>query len=266
MKKLAFLFTALLTTQVLASGSFGVRGGGNTCVEHFINYGKAIHGNVTNLDYDREKFLDKVKTAEIVEVQTEMVLWENNQYIAMNEPSANRIYLSQKWCRESRLPFQNNKTALIAFHEILGLSEPGRDKNYEISSKIYQSSDLSEEEFYNLAMTDGLDRKIIQSDTYTYARPSESYPHRAVLQLSENNYMLAASIDCSSSFAKGADGNYVMVPPLLVILGHKAEYKFAYTKTCEDLLDFLKFRNFQNVKVAFLVGTTSSTIYEVITK
>lgn len=266
MKKLTFLFIALLTTQVFASGSFGVRGGGNTCVEHFINYGKVIHANVNNLNYDKEKFLDKVKNAEIVEVQTEMVFWEGNQYIAMNEPTANRIYLSQKWCRESRLPFQDNKTALIAFHEFLGLSEPGRDKNYEISSKIYQSSDLSEEEFYNLAMTDGLDRKIIQSDTYFYARPSEGYPHRAILQLSENNYLLAASIDCSTSFAKGPDGNYVMVPPLMVMLGHKAEYKFAYTKTCEDLLDFLKFRNFQNVKVAFLVGTTSSTIYEVITK
>lgn len=266
MNKLAFLFIALLTNQTFASGSFGVRGGGNTCVEHFINYGKAIHANATALDYNKEKLLEKVKMAEIVEVQTEMVLWEGNQYIAMNEPAANRIYLSQRWCRESRQPFQSNKTALIAFHELLGLSEPGRDKNYEISGKLYQSSGLSEEEFYNLAMTEGRDRNIVQSDTYTYARASENYPHRAILQLNESSFVLAASIDCSTSFAKGADGNYVMLPPLMVILGHKAEYKFAYTKMCEDLLDFLKFRNFQNVKVAFLVGTTTSTIYDVIAK
>lgn len=266
MNNLIFLVIALLTNQTFASGSFGVRGGGNTCVEHFINYGKAIHANAISLDFDKTKFLEKVQTAEIVEAQTEMILWEGNQYIAMNEPAANRIYLSQKWCRESRQPFQNNKTALIAMHEILGLSEPGRDKNYEISSRLYQSSGLTEEEFYNLAMTEGRDRRVIQSDTYTYARPSEYYPHRIALQISENNYLLAAYVDCSTSLAKSADGTNVMIPPLMVIVGHKVEYKFAYAKMCDDLLNFLNFRSFQNVKIAFLVGTTSSTIYEVITK
>ena len=252
--KLVFLFTILMTGQLWASGSFGVRGGGNTCVEHFINYGKIIHQNVTDLDFNKDNFLEKVKTAEIVEVQTEMVLWEGNQYIAMNEPAANRIYLSQKWCRDARIPFAEHKTALIVFHEFLGLSETGRDSNYEISSQLYQSSGLSEEEFYNLTLTDGRDRMIIQSETYTAARPHESNPQRAYIQISEGQFTMAAALDCANN------------EPLMVILGHHVEYKFAYPNLCQDVLDFLKFRNYQNFKIAFRIGTTSSTIYDVIMK
>lgn len=258
--QLVFLFTLLVSSQLWASGSFGVRGGGNTCVEHFISYGKIIHAYATDLDYNRDNFLEKVKTAEIVEVQTDMVLWEGNQYIAMNEPAANRIYLSQKWCREARLPFEDNKTALIAFHEFLGLSEPGRDSNYEISSKLYQSSGLSEEEFYNLALTEGRDRMLLQSETYTVARPHELYPLRAYIQIGEGQTTMAAVLDCSQ------ESHGVKAEPLMVILGHHAEYKFAYPKMCQDVLDFLKFRNYQNFKMAFRIGTTSSTIYDVIMK
>lgn len=252
--KLVFLVILLMTNQLWASGSFGVRGGGNTCVEQFISYGKIIHLYATELDYNRDNFLEKVRTAEIVEVQTEMVLWEGNQFIAMNEPAANRIYLSQRWCHEARLPFQDNRTALIAFHELLGLSEPGRDSNYEISSQLYQSTGLSEEEFYNLALTDGRDRMIIQSETYTAARPHEHNPQRAYIQIKAGQQPMAALLDCAEH------------DPLMVILGHHVVYRFAYPNLCRDVLDFLKFRDYQNFKIALRIGTTSSTIYDVIMK
>lgn len=255
--KLAFLFITLITAQTFASGSFGVRGGGNTCVEHFISYGKVIHSLVDGIMFDSDRFLEKVNTAEIVEVQSEMVNYEGNQYIAMNEPAANRIYLSQKWCRESRLGLAENKSALIAFHEILGLSEPGLDKNYELSSTLYTATGLTEEDFYYLALTGGRDRHIFKTETYTWARPNATYPERVNLQIKADDMSQVATVDCGT-------GNNPTIPSFLIILGKSSKYSFVNRNMCENLLEFLKFRTYSKFKVTFLVGTTTHTIYDVI--
>lgn len=259
MKQLVFLLITLITAQTLASGSFGVRGGGNTCVEHFISYGKVIHGLVDGIAFDSDRFLEKVNTAEIVEVQTEMVNYEGNQYIAMNEPTANRIYLSQKWCRESRQGLAENKSALIVFHEILGLSEPGLDKNYELSSTLYTATGLTEKDFYYLALTGGRDRHIFKSETYTWARLNTTYPERVNLQTKAEDMTQAATADCGT-------GNNPTIPAFLIILGKGSKYSFVNRNLCENLLEFLKFHSYSKFKVTFLVGTTTHTIYDIITE
>jgi len=253
MNKLVFLLITLFVNFSFAQGSFGVRGGGNTCVEHFISYGKVIHSLVDGIMFDSNRFLEKVNTAEIVEVQSEMVNYEGNQYIAMNEPAANRIYLSQKWCRESRLGLAQNKSALIVFHEFLGLSEPGLDKNYELSSTLYTATGLTEEDFYYLALTGGRDRHIFKTETYTWARPNVTYPERVNLQISDDDLKQVATVDCGS-------GNNPTIPSFLVILGKSHKYSFLNKNMCENLLEFLIFRTYTNFKVSFLVGITTHTI------
>lgn len=258
MKTLVSLFFTLLTTQAFASGSFGVRGGGNTCVEQFISYGRVIHNSVKAIPYDSALFLEKLNTAEIVEVQSEMVNYEGNQYIAMNEPSANRIYLSQKWCRESQLGLAENKSAKIAFHEVLGLSEPGRDKNYELSRNLYDDTGLTEEDFYYLALTGGRDRHVFLTDVYDWARPNYTYAYRVNLQIKAEEQKIAA-IDCGS-------GKNPEVPALLVMLGKSSKYEFLNKNMCINLIEFLGFHDHKNFKISFLVGTTSHIIYDVITE
>lgn len=253
--KFAVLLSLLITSHVFASGSFGVRGGGNTCVEHFIGYGKVLNQNVSGIDYDKEAFLEKVKTAEIVEVQTEMVMFDGNQYIAMNEPSTNTIYLSQKWCRESREIKQENNSALIVFHEILGLSQPGADKNYYISGDLYNKTGLTEEDFYYLNITGGKDRHLFKTEAYTWARRNYSYSQRAFLRLDADTTKASAIIDCD---AKPEN------PAVLVIMGAPNEYSFFNKMMCDNLMEFLNFRDYSNIKVSFLVGTVSDTIYDVI--
>lgn len=268
MSKFLFLITFVFASQVFASGSFGVRGGGNTCVEQFIAYGKIIYANTKNMEYDRKAFLDKLRIADIVEVQTEMVMYEGNQYIAMNEPAANRIYLSQKWCRESRNPEIENKTAQIVFHEILGLSEPGVDKNYLVSSDLYDLTGLTEKDFYSLVITNGRERNIFKTDVYTWARANQSYPLRSYLQLAPDNLKASAVFDCSlySSAVNSSDdsGDSTAGKPILVIMGHKSKYTFYNKMMCDNLLEYLLFHQYSNVKVSFLVGTTTMTIYDVI--
>lgn len=258
MKILVTLISTLITSHAFASGSFGVRGGGNTCVEQFISYGRVIHSSVKTIPYDAVQFLEKLNTAEIVEVQSEMVNYEGNQYIAMNEPAANRIYLSQKWCRESHLGLAENKSAKIAFHEILGLSEPGRDKNYELSRNLYEDTGLTEEDFYYLALTGGRDRHVFQTEVYDWVRPNYSYPYRVNLLVKADQQKIAA-IDCGS-------GKNLDAPALLVMLGKSSQYNFLNKNMCINLIEFLAFSDHKNLKVSFLVGTTSHIIYDVITE
>lgn len=265
MSKFVVLISLLFTTQAFASGSFGVRGGGNTCVEQFISYGKMLYANAKNIDYDAKAFIDKVRTAEIVEVDTEMVLFEGNQYTAMNEPSANRIYLSQKWCREAVDGLQASKTAMIVFHEVLGLSEPGRDKNFEVSSDLYDKTGLTEEDFHYLVLTNGRDRHLFETDVYTWARSAmPAYPMRSYLKLAADNMNASAVFDCRQSVVKYNDGSETEFQAMLIIMGHPSKYTFFNAMMCENLLEFLRFRNYSNVKVSFLVGTTTATIYKVI--
>ncbi|AZZ36024.1 hypothetical protein CIK05_04200 [Bdellovibrio sp. qaytius] len=261
MIKLMFLSLTVFTSFAMASGSFGVRGGGNTCVEQFISLGKIVHSSVKSIDYNADLFLQKLNSAEIVEVQSEMVDFEGNQYIAMNEPAANRIYLSQKWCRESKLGLDENKSALIAFHEVLGLSENGRDKNYELSSQLYTDTNLNEEDFYYLALTGGRDRHLFKSETYTWGRLDQSYTRRVSLfregnSKADNNMSL---VDC------GPLKNNA-IPAVLVTLGLNGPYSFLNKNMCDNLLEFLDYRGYQDVKVTFLVGTTSHMVYDVISE
>jgi hypothetical protein len=263
MSKFALLVLLFVSNQVFASGSFGVRGGGSVCVETFIAYGKILHANAQKIDYNAEAFLEKVKTAEIVEVETEMVMYEGNQYIAMNEPASNRIYLSQKWCRDAREALQDNRVAQIAFHEFLGLSEPGRDKNYELSADLYDKTGLTEEDFHYLVITNGRERHLFKTEVYTWARGNQAaYPFRAYLQLAPSNFQSSAVFDCAMNGVKKDGAEYREAT--LLIMGHKAKYSFFNTMMCDNLLEFLMFRQYSKIKISFLVGTTSMTVYDVI--
>ncbi len=256
MNKLIVLLFTVFATSAMASGSFGVRGGGNTCVEQFISLAKVIHTNVKNIPYDADKFREKIYKANIVEVQTEMVNYEGHQYIAMNEPSTDRIFLSQKWCRESQLGRDQNRSALIVFHEILGLSEPGRDSNYELSSKLYEDTELTEKDFYFLGLTNGRDRHVFATDVYTLARFNVYYPRRVSLNRDGFNNKRASTVDCGARFDPAS-------PAILIILGQSGPYNFLNKSMCENVIEFLAFRNYAEFKITFFIGTTTNTIYDV---
>lgn len=257
MIKLIFLFVTLFSSLTFAQGSFGVRGGGNTCVEQFISLAKIIHAHVKNIPYDADLFRQKLYKAEIVEVQTEMVNYEGNQYIAMNEPGANRIYLSQKWCREANRARDEDRTSLIVFHEVLGLSEPGRDSNYELSSQLYDDTGFSEKDFYFFAITGGRDRHVFKTDVYTWARFDVAYPNRISLNRAGFDNKKASIVDCGESLNN-------KIPSILIILGQNGPYTFKNKSMCENVLEFLAFRSYSEFKVTFMVGTTSKMIYDVI--
>ena len=259
MNKFIFILFTLFATSTMASGSFGVRGGGNTCVEQFISLAKIIHSNVKAIPYDRDLFLKKVYKANIVEVQSEMVNYEGHQYIAMNEPSTDRIYLSQKWCRESGLARDADRTTLIVFHEVLGLSEPGRDANYELSSQLYEDTQLNEKDFYFLALTGGRDRHVFKTDVYTWARFDVAYPRRIGLNRSGIDNKRASIVDCGARLDNKS-------PALLIILGQAGPYNFLNKSMCENVIEFIAFRNYAEFKVTFFIGTTTNTIYDVITE
>ena len=257
MNKLIFLLITTFASMTFAQGSFGVRGGGNTCVEQFISLAKIIHSSVKTISYDADLFREKIYKADIVEVQSEMINYEGNRYIAMNEPAANRIYLSQKWCRESSMARDEDRTSLIVFHEILGLSEPGRDSNYELSSQLYDDTGFSEKDFYYLAITNGRDRHVFKTDVYTWARFDSAYTRRVSLNRAGFDNKKSSIVDCGNN-------QNTNVPAILIILGQNGPYNFKNKSMCENVLEFLAFRSYADFKITFLVGTTSKIIYDVI--
>lgn len=243
-----------IATSLTHANTVGLRGGGSECVKRFIAYGQILNRNLRPIPANQEKLRSAINNALVVTVDEEYIIKDGEQYYAINEPSLNKISLSLKWCSDSLNPKLTN-TAIIVLHEYLGLSEPGIDKNYIISNRVFEYTLFNSEELYYLVQTNGLDKSIIHTKSFTV--PTElkanalklknpDIPNQSaelVCDIENESYLFLELRLNDNTFA-----NYYKIKSYEYCINKLYEYVATYDNTLE---------------ISFTIGLDSRTVYEI---
>lgn len=248
------LLIALMTVLRLEANTVGLRGGGRECVKRFVAYGQIINKNLHPIAAHQEKLAAAINSAQVVAVDEEYIIKDGEQYYAINEPSLNKISLSLKWCNDSLNPKLTN-TAIIVLHEYLGLSEPGLDKNYVISSRVFEYTLFNSEELFYLVQTNGLDKSIINSKPFT--TPIELKSNSLKLQNPEIPNQTALLV-CNSE-----DESYLLLEITLNRSSFSNYYKIKSYEYCMNKLYEFVATYDESSNMSFTIGLDSRTIYEI---
>lgn len=250
-----FVFIVLTGFINLAqANTVGLRGGGSECVNRFIRIGKVIENNLQQFPVDRLKLAAAIRDANIVAVDSEYIVQNGEQFYATNEPEIKKISLSLKWCDDSLNPKLKN-TAIIVMHEYLGLSQPGLDKNYDVSNFLYENTQLTAEEFYYLAMTNGKDKTIVETlvfDTVRIIRDDQ-------LELtSSSNADQSARIFCEL-----VNNSFVIISSYEGLDSVVNLYTIKSADYCKNKIKEFAYSSDLNKGLKFTLGLDSKTVYEI---
>lgn len=236
------------------ANTVGLRGGGSECVLRFIKFGKVIEKNLHAFPVDQFKLKEVINNANIVSVESEYIVIDGEQFYAINEPEKMKISLSQKWCNDS-LNSKLANTAIIVLHEYLGLSQPLFDKNYYISIDFFNLTNLTPEEFYDLASSDGNDTAVVTSQVFT--KPTIINP----LELKLTGSLLhnqTANLICNRN-----KGSYLYLHSKAESSPVTNTYVIkSYNYCVNKIKEFVTGLN-ENSGMSFVIGLDSSSVYEI---
>ena len=248
-----FLFSTLILSLASAN-TVGLRGGGNECVQRFIAYGQIFTKNVLMLPVDKNKLVEAINKADVVVVESEFVIIEGEKFYAINEPEKMKITLSSQWCTDSMNP-KLASSAIIALHEYLGLSQHGIDKNYVISSKVYEYTQINPEEFYYLVLTHGQDKSLMR--TKSFKQPKTISANELIL-INPVEQSHSAQLICDS---ENGSNLYLEIKIDTVTFLNRYTVK-SYDYCINKLYEFVN-RYDGTLGMTFLVGLDSKTVYEI---
>ena len=238
----------------LQANTIGLRGGGSECVKRFIAYGQILSENISSIPADQKKLSDAINSAEIVAVNDEYIVIEGEQFYAVNEPEKMKISISSKWCSDSLNPKLTN-TAIIVLHEYLGLSEPGFDKSYKISSHVYDFTKLNSEEMYYLVLTNGQDKSLVRTKIFTSPIDVKAHSLKVINPSFTNQ---SAELICDIE-----NGNDLYLETVIGNNTFVSRYSILSHEYCiNKIYEFVtKYDGF--IGMTFLLGLESKTVYEI---
>lgn len=251
-----FFFTTigLVFALNLQANTIGLRGGGNECVKRFISYGQILSKNISSIPVNQKKLSDAINSAEVVAINDEYIVIEGEQFYAINEPEKKKISLSLKWCSDSLNPKLTN-TAIIVLHEYLGLSEPEADKSYKISSNVYEFTQLNSEEMYYLVLTNGRDKSLIRTKSFTSPTDLKAHSLKVINPSFKNQ---SAELICDME-----NGNDLYLETVIGKNTFVNRYSIISHEYCINKIYEFVTRYDGLLGLTFLLGLESKTVYEI---
>jgi hypothetical protein len=222
--------------------------GGNVCALEFTMRAEPVYEAIReNEFYKAHLNLEKLKSAveNVSVIVTLNILRDQNggSAMAIND-GVNRIWLSQSdWCNA----FVGSRTALV-FHELLGVSEPGIDFQYQLSRSLFQILAFDESNFANYIQT-GTDFRTAQLEFNHLASVSENEASIQSTNLSTMAWIhcdeRASTMDLYKSGSREPE-NFL------------SSYTFGSHRGCEETLSRAKLTDQQTLKIS--VGLDSMRV------
>ena len=225
---LALTATSAFAHEGGGSISGGTRGGGNSCGSDFAFIGKMVYQRILHNEYFKKNvkliaLKDAISETSVRETTQPITDAENVRYEAANYPEAKIILVHQDWCK-NRLTKPNAK---LVFHEYLGIASPGLDQGFEISSKLFSETGLTDENFANLLASNGSDASVLNfSSAELSAQNLKS--NSVELLASTGKYRLVVTCD-----TKQSELNYLKLNNNRVV--YSSTFKFKSITQCQEV-------------------------------
>ncbi|OFZ19764.1 MAG: hypothetical protein A2Z20_00315 [Bdellovibrionales bacterium RBG_16_40_8] len=152
--KLILAVALQIFTLPIAFAGGEVGNGGNACAMDFAHLGRVIYYVIKdNAFYNAKLNLVKLDSAinnTAVVVVKDKLYDKNGGLVPVKNDGVGKIYLSEEdWCSNSFI----RTPAAIVLHEYLGISEPGRDAQYQLSGPLYVQTTRTDENFRTYLLT-----------------------------------------------------------------------------------------------------------------